>query len=64
MQKELFKKVEAGEFMPKLKENIREMSKKHTQEVFEENKKSLIEKATEMTIKEVISKEVGVPSDQ
>ena len=63
MKIDLFKKVEAGEFMPKLKENIKMLTEKTVDEVFQENKKSIIEKATELTIKEVIVKEVGVPSE-
>lgn len=63
MREELFKKVEEGKFMPELKKNIKAESQKAAKDVFESNKKEVIEKAVEGTIKQVIKQEVGVSED-
>ena len=64
MQKELFEKVQKGEFMPKLKEEIKKASMNAAKDEFAKNKKSIVEQATEKTIKQVIKEEVGVPANQ
>lgn len=54
-------KLESGELMPKLEENLKSAMKK---EIIAESKaaqKILVEKCVEETIKEVIAKPIGVP---
>lgn len=54
-------KLESGELMPKLEENLKAAMKK---EIIAESKsaqKTLVEKCVEETIKEVIAKPIGVP---
>lgn len=64
MRKSLQKQLETGELMPKLESNLKEVIKK---EVISESKlrqREIIEKCVEQTIKEVISKPVGVQDNQ
>lgn len=63
MQADLYKKIENGEFMPKLKSHIQSIVKQSTKKEFEKNKKAIIEKAVESTIKQVIVERVGVPAN-
>ena len=63
MKKELFQKIQNGEFMPKLEANIRKEAAKASKAEFKAQKEGIIKKAVEGTLKEVITQSVGLPED-
>ncbi len=59
----LTKKLESGELMPKLEENLRASLKKEVITEVKSQQKIVVEKCVEETIKEVISKPIGIPEN-
>ena len=63
MKAELTKKLESGEFLPKLEENIKSALKSQVISEVKSSQKGIVEKCVELTIKEVIAKPIGVQSN-
>jgi hypothetical protein len=63
MKEQLTKKLESGELMPKLEENIKAALKTQVVSEVKSNQKAIVEKCVEQTIKEVIAKPIGVPAN-
>lgn len=63
MKEFLSKKLESGELMPKLEENLKASLKKEVVTEVKSRQKEIVEKCVEETIKEVISKPIGVPEN-
>ena len=63
MKEFLTKKLENGELMPKLEENLRSAMKKEVMTEVKSQQKEIVAKCVEETIKEVISKPIGVPEN-
>lgn len=63
MKEQLTKKLESGEFIPKLEENIKAALKTQVVSEVRSNQKAIVEKCVEQTIKEVIAKPIGVPAN-
>jgi len=60
MKEFLTQKLESGELMPKLEENLKAHLKKEVVSQVKAEQKGMVEKCVEETIKEVISKPIGV----
>lgn len=63
MKADLTKKLESGEFLPKLEENIKAALKSQVVSEVKASQKNIVEKCVELTIKEVIAKPIGVQSN-
>lgn len=61
LKAEMTKKLESGELLPKLENNLKEMMKKEIIKQTESQKEEIIQRAVDATIKEVIAKPIGVP---
>jgi len=58
---EFTKKMESGELLPKLEENLKRLIKREVVVESNSRKKEIIEECVNETIKEVIAKPIGVP---
>lgn len=63
MKEFLVQKLESGELMPKLEENLKSALKKEVVTEVKSQQKAVVEKCVEETIKEVISKPIGIPEN-
>lgn len=63
LKADVSKKLESGEFMPKLEQNISSMIKGQVVSEVKSRQKEIVEKCVEKTISEVVQKPIGVPEN-